>query len=354
MSDFHHLQGSSKEWLAIQDTLPATVPNPSNLEDILALRDATNTTREQAAATLMQQLGPLVSTQNHSIPTRDNKLLQARTYKSPSLPSSTTSPLYLHLHGGGFLFGTLSSEDAACAHVALDAQVTVLNVCYRHTPEHRYPTAWNDVADALQWVEANLDVLGIDPQRVVVGGTSAGAWLTASTLLTRASYPGALRIVGQVLMIPCLVFHECIGPQLARLKDPGASSYVQNRDAPILPESRMRLFSDLLEVRDPQESDLRLNPGNAEVEDVKHLPPTVFGIAGLDFLRDEGLLYAKLLHEAGIPTNVHVFAGVPHGFRRFGDRLPESARWDQVIVDGIRWALSRPTHSEAFSIDTGR
>ncbi|GAB1737376.1 hypothetical protein NU219Hw_g1523t1 [Hortaea werneckii] len=296
MNDFRHLQGQNDEWIAVQKTLPASA-TPSNDEEIMKLRDAANSNREQAARVAMQSLAPKLLIRDYAIPARDGEEVHARTYM-PRASTYKTSPVYVHLHGGGFLFGTLNTEDATCARIALDANVVVLHVCYRHTPEYRFPTAWNDVDDAVEWLSINAEAIGGDREQVVIGGISAGAWLTASSLLSNAKTVG-LHIVGQVLMIPCLVFHKCYTPQLAKLEDPCFSSYVQNRDAPILPMQRVELFSDLLQISEPRDDDLRLNPGNASSAQVKHLPPTTFGIAGLDLLRDEALLYAKLLHEAG-------------------------------------------------------
>jgi hypothetical protein len=51
-----------------------------------------------------------------------------------------------------------------------------------------------------------------------------------------------------------------------------------------------------------------------------------------------------------VPTDVHVFDGLPHGFRRFGDQLTESKRWDSVMENGIKWALSKPERSGMFEI----
>ncbi|KAL1955021.1 hypothetical protein VTO42DRAFT_312 [Malbranchea cinnamomea] len=82
------------------------------------------------------------------------------------------------------------------------------------------------------------------------------------------------------------------------------------------------------------------------------MPPTVFGVAGRDPLRDEALVYAKLLSENGVPTKVDVYPGVPHGFRRYGDGLPSACkRWDETIYEGIKWALSEPAATGKFEIN---
>ncbi|CAI4212644.1 unnamed protein product [Parascedosporium putredinis] len=134
------------------------------------------------------------------------------------------------------------------------------------------------------------------------------------------------------------------------MKDPSISSYKENENAPILPMKVCKFFSGLLKVENPQVDDLKLNPGNATPDQVKGLPPTVFGITGLDPLRDEGLLYAQMLTEAGVPTDISVFKGVPHGFRRHGSKLSASARWDKVMEEGIKWAIAKPTPTYKFDV----
>lgn len=182
----------------------------------------------------------------------------------------------------------------------------VFNVNYRHTPEHRYPTAWNDTEDAFIWVHEHIAEIGGLSDQVVVGGISAGAWMTASLALAQlrgdnkrlAACP---KMRGQVLMIPCLVTTKHYAPRQEMLRTPEVSSYVQCAEAPILPVSRMHMFSQLLGIYDIKDAreDRRMNPGNATAEEVKDLPPTTFGIAGNDPLRDEGLLYGQLLCENG-------------------------------------------------------
>jgi len=350
MCDFSPYGGPSAEWLALEATLPAPTPGLT----IEQRKVETNAHRESVSAAAMKTLAPQLQIDTHAIPTRDGAHIEARTYRA--LNSKTGPlPVYVHLHGGGFLFGTLASEDAACARVALSTGVLVLNVNYRHTPEHAYPTAWDDVEDAFGWLHDHIGALGGDAARVVIGGISAGAYLAASLALEKnlgRVAVGRPAIAGLVLMIPAVVHIDCYAPQMERLAGVEVSSWETCKDAPVLPRAVCRLFMDLLKVEGPDAADTRLNPGNASVKQVKGLPPTVFGVAGNDPLRDEGLLFAKRLTEAGVPTDVSVFRGVPHGFRRYGDALSECKRWDQVIDDGIFWALSGPKATGVFEIKT--
>lgn len=348
MADFSAYDGPSAEWLALEPTLP---PPPAGLS-LEERRQLTNTGREEQSALAMKQLGHWVQTQDFIIPTRDGATIEARTYRHLGLPAEP-APVYIHFHGGGFLFGSLAADDALCSRIAINTHVIVLNVNYRHTPEATYPTAWNDAEDAFQWLHNNAAMVGADPQRVIVGGISAGGYLTASLVLQKHLghfAPALPPIAGQVLMIPCLVNMECYGPQLAKMRNPSVSSWETCKDAPVLPRAVCRMFMDLLKVESTDASDVRMNPGNASPEQVKGLPPTVVGVAGLDPLRDEGLLFAKMLTEAGVPTDVSLFPGVPHGFRRFGDKLLECKRWDQVVEGGILWALEEPEATGEFVV----
>lgn len=252
-----------------------------------------------------------VSLRDHSIPTRDGATIPGRSYRPAGVGASQTLPIYIHLHGGGFLFGTLDSEDAACARlVATLAEqgvpIVVVNVNYRHAPEHKYPVAWNDTEDAFHWVHDHLSEIGGDGANLVMGGVSAGGWLTASTAIAQAtgndkSLAARPRIKGQVLIIPGLVHYDCYEAQVRRLRDPSVSSWMENRDAPVIPFERVQLFFEALGLKEAKglDADLRLNPGNVSAEQVKGLPPATFGVAGMDPLRDEGLLFAQLLAENG-------------------------------------------------------
>ncbi|ODH32318.1 hypothetical protein ACO22_03388 [Paracoccidioides brasiliensis] len=357
--DFSQYTGPSKEWIALAATLPAEPEGLSTAQ----LKHAINKGRDEVAAKAMVEEGlkPKVAIRNHAILTRDGSSIEARSFRPSSIPASQPLPVYIHLHGGGFLWGTPDSEDANCSRTVVSLAesglpVVVVNVNYRHTPEHKYPTAWNDAEDAFHWIHEHLNEIGGEADKVVMGGISAGAWLTGSLVLAQTSgadkrLASRPRLRGQVLMIPCFVhsdFHEL---QVKQLREPSVSSYVQGADAPILPLTRLNFFTGLLGVEDAKVGDRRLSPGLAMAEEVKGMPPSTFGIAGYDPLRDEGLFYGKFLAENGVPTKVNVFRGLPHGFRRFSqDQLPAGKRWDEVICEGIQFALSDPVATGKFEI----
>ncbi|GLI74197.1 hypothetical protein PoHVEF18_002431 [Penicillium ochrochloron] len=349
MADFSQYTGPSADWIALEPTLPPMPELP-----ILKLRALVNKEREDLAAHGMASIASQIQTQDYTITSRDGVSLEVRTYRPSGIPSSQKLPVYIHLHGGGYLFGTLSSEDAICSRIVVsrvqnDTPVVVVNVNYRHTPEYEFPTAWDDVEDAFVWVHEHISEIGGLADQVVVGGISAGAQLTASLTLAQLygdneRLKACPKIRGQVLMIPCLVIEDYYAPRKEMLRSPELSSYVTCAEAPILPISRIELFMSLLKVKAFPDAgrNLRMNPGNATPEEVKNLPPTTFGIAGNDPLRDEGLFFGKLLSDNGVPTDVNVFPGVPHGFRRHGDKLASSKKWDEVMSGGITWALSNP------------
>ncbi|KAG5980917.1 hypothetical protein E4U55_003474 [Claviceps digitariae] len=343
MADFSRYGGVSDEWQAAGKGVGSTLMGkglPLN-----ELRELMNTQRQEASAKAMEQtFKDLVRLQNHTICTRDASTIEARSYRPVSAADDDRLPVFLYFHGGGFLMGSLDTEDSTCSWICSRATAVVLHVNYRHTPEHVFPTAWDDAEDGFSWLHQNMDLLGGNPEQVIVGGISAGAQLAASLVLRKnmgkvlSGYPA---IAGQVLMIPCLVHLDALGPQLKKLKDASKSSYKENEDAPVLPVRVIRMFSDLLQSGTPDPFDLRLSPGNASVEDVRGLPPTTFGVAGLDAFRDEALLYSELLAEAGVPTDTYVFPGLPHGFRRFAE-LSHSKRWDDILTHCVKWSLSNP------------
>lgn len=352
--DFSQYGGPSDEWLAIEKTLPAKTLDTSI--DPVVLKNAVNKEREERTAAGMKFLAPHVHVADYTIPTRDGSSIEARSYRSVKKDKSEKLPVYIYFHGGGFIFGSIASEDFVCAQTAINAGVLVVNVNYRHTPEHVFPTAWYDSQDAFAWVHKNIEELNGDPSKVLVGGVSAGGQLAASLTLEKhlgksEVMKGLPDLAGQILIIPCLAspytYDEVVGKHLV----PGKSSYVENENAPILPLKTVEFFTALLKAPKADPKDTKTNIVNASDDEIRGLPPTVFGIAGLDPLRDEALVFAKKLAEANVPTEVTLFKGVPHGHRRFGKALKASDHWDECVDEGILWALSKPQATGKFVVN---
>lgn len=242
MTDFSQYGTPSEEWRKVGSLVPAPPPGLS----LNGMREYMNFGREQRSADEMKSWASLVQIKDHSIPTRDQSTIEARSYRPVDADTKETPPVLLYLHGGGFLTGTVDSEDATCSRLAVNSSVIVLNVCYRHIPDHMYPTAWNDTHDAFEWLHDHIDDLGGDPQRVLVGGISSGAYLAASFVLEKhlgqvsVSRPP---IAGQILMAPRLLNTSCYGPILKKFKDPALCSLQQHCDAPLLPMSTFQMIT---------------------------------------------------------------------------------------------------------------
>ena len=349
--DFSQYGGPSEDWLEVEKTLP-----PFTIDinaDPKALKAAFNSEREKRSAAAMVELRPHIQTHDYSIPTWDGSTIEARTYRSVKTEKSAKLPVFVYFHGGGFIFGTLSGDDATCSQIAIKTSVMVLNVNYRHTPEHTFPTAWYDSQDAIAWLHKNINEVGGDGAQVVVGGISAGGQLAASLTLEQHLGKSQVlkdvpKIAGQILITPCLASPSTYDQGPGKLLK--VSSYVENEFAPIMPKTFVEFFVALLKADGIDLKDTKVNIVNATADEVKGLPPTVFGIAGLDPMRDEALLYSKLLSEANVPTETTLFKGVPHGHRRFGKALRASEHLDQCIEQGILWTLSKPTATGKFDV----
>jgi acetyl esterase len=113
-------------------------------------------------------------------------------------------PGLVYCHDGGWVIGDLDTHDSLCRHLANAARCVVLSADYRLAPEHKFPAAVEDCFAATSWVAEQAAVPGIDPQRLAVGGDSAGGNLAAVvTLLARDR--GAPRLRFQVFLYPALI-----------------------------------------------------------------------------------------------------------------------------------------------------
>ena len=159
-------------------------PESQRLIDLMAAanRPAWNTLTPQAARELYLSLrpasqGPMpdgISVSNRRIAGKDGGSVPVRVYRPDRLSPEAKLPGLLYAHGGGWVFGNLDSHDVLCAQLAIEAGIAVMAVDYRLAPETRFPGAFDDVVTGLQWLAAHGPSVGIDPNKLAVGGDSAG------------------------------------------------------------------------------------------------------------------------------------------------------------------------------------
>ncbi|KAL3474488.1 alpha/beta hydrolase fold-domain-containing protein [Aspergillus californicus] len=267
------------------------------------------------------------------VPVLDGSEVEVRIYRPTPAGVRTTLnlPLLFVAHGGGWVVGDHESEGAMSRLLCVRNQVVVVSVNYRRAPEHPFPTPLNDTYDAYKWTISHAPELGVDSGTVVLGGTSAGANLVAALTL-RLKHEGSLNgVVGQLLNIPVLCHPRFLPHNKHELR-----SYVQNAQSPTINGERMRWFWD--QYFPHATADALASPLLASQFD--GLPPALIQVAGLDPLRDEGLAYAKELLLAGVPVDVRIHAGVPHGFV-FATKLECTRQYFQSMVDWMRGVLGQ-------------
>ena len=131
---------------------------------------------------------PVASVQNLQINGAEGPIA-ARHYVAN--PNASQRPLLIFFHGGGFCLGDLNTHDEACRHLCAKGGYDVLSVAYRLAPEHPFPAGINDSVAAIRWARSHCDQLGIDPNRIAVGGDSAGGTMSAAASLIRTQYDAA-------------------------------------------------------------------------------------------------------------------------------------------------------------------
>jgi len=216
--------------------------------------------------------------------------------------------LVLNVHGGGWCLGSMDAEDHWCITLAAVTGAIVVSVNYRLAPEDPYPAGLRDVQTALAWTLSRAEELGANPARVAIMGNSSGANLaTAACLWARNQHldqPAAM-----ILWYPALD---------DALTSPSAREF--ERGIGFNTGSIRRLWQLYLQGAEPSEY-----AAPARTLSVTGLPAALVLTADHDPLRDEGETFARRLHQAGVPVELHRFGGMPHGFIAHADRL-EAAR----------------------------
>ncbi len=266
-----------------------------------------------------------VHIRNVTIPGRDPAgRIRLRLYRPERLESP--APALLWLHGGGFILGKPEQDDAFCIQAARDLGIGVVSVDYRCAPEHPFPTPLADAHAALHWLVGQAGELGLDPGRIALGGSSAGAGLAAS-LAQLVHDRGEVEPVFQLLVYPMLDDRTCLRQDL----DPGGFLVWT-------PESnRFGWRSYLGQACGAAEVPAYAVP--ARREDLSGLPPAWIGVGTLDLFYEEDLAYARRLLGDGVACELLVVPGAYHGFDATAPRTQVARDIRQSQIAALQRAL---------------
>jgi len=232
-------------------------------------------------------------------------------------------PLLVYFHGGGWVIGDLETHDGPCRFLAANSGTRVLAIDYRLAPEHPFPAAAEDAGAAYAWASANAGRLGADPDRIAVGGDSAGGNLAAVAAL-HARDAGLPLPAMQLLIYPVTVADE----ELPSRRTFG--------DGFLLTRPDMDFFEGHYLPPGSDRSDPRVSALHA---DLSGLPPAYLAIAGFDPLRDEGVAFARRLEEAGVPVSLRLHPGLVHTFANLTAICPSARQAMLEAVGALRMGL---------------
>jgi acetyl esterase len=212
------------------------------------------------------------------------------------------APTLFFLHGGGWFQGNLDTAEVECGLRSSDVPCTIVSVDYRLAPEHPFPTPLEDCVAAYRWMLERAGDLGVDTAKVVVGGTSAGANLSAALCLALRDR-GVPLPLAQLLDVPCLDLTMASGSMTENGEGAGLTS---DDVAQYVDWYCHGLDGGGVEPTEPLVSPL-LAP------DLSGLPPAVIVVAEHDPVRDDGERYLAALHAAGVPAVALRVVGHLHG-----------------------------------------
>jgi acetyl esterase len=247
--------------------------------------------------------------------------LPARIYDASG--DATARPTLLFVHGGGWVQGDLDTHDGLCGKLAAWAGIRVISIAYRLAPEHRFPAAPDDVLACYRALRAMPGQWGVNPDRIAVGGDSAGGNLTAALMHD-------LQTRGLPLPAAQLLIYPAVDTRM------NSASMQALRDAYILPVRRIEWYLDQYLPAGQDRADPRVAPLFSDR--LAGQPPALIVVGGHDPLRDDGVIYADALRRAGVAAELVEFEGQVHAFVSVTRAIPQG---NAAIRTAAGWLKSQ-------------
>ncbi|RGP66600.1 triacylglycerol lipase [Fusarium longipes] len=234
-------------------------------------------------------------------------------------------PVCIYYHGGGWVLGTIETENVIASHLCSRGKSVVVSVDYRLAPENPFPAAVHDSWEAVLWtIDEGKSLLGLDTSKLATGGSSAGANL-AAVMCQRAADRGVPKFSLQLLSVPVMDNTADVGNN---------ESWKENQHSPALPAPKMLWYRNHYL---PNEED-RSNPEASPLfwkGDFSKLPPACFVVGELDVLRTEGERFAEKLLESGVKAELNVMKGQPHPFIAMDAVLEAGSKAITLFCDAL-------------------
>jgi acetyl esterase/lipase len=239
---------------------------------------------------------------------------------------AAAAPGVFHIHGGGMVVGDNRTGMLTMLPWIQDAGVVVVSVEYRLAPEYPYPAGVEDCYAGLTWTAAHAAELGIDPDRLLIAGASAGGGLSAAVALM-ARDRGGPALIGQ--MLGCAMLDD---------RNQTPSSYELDRQGMWDRTSNLTGWRALL---GPAQGgpDVPVYAAPARAADLSGLPPAYLDVGSVETFRDEVLDYAARIWRAGGVAELHVWPGGYHGFESLAPAAAISVAARQTRLDWLRRLL---------------
>jgi acetyl esterase/lipase len=217
--------------------------------------------------------------------------------------------VYLHLHGGGWVLGGADLQDPMLERIAGKTGLAVVSAEYRLAPEHPYPAGPDDCEAAALWLVRNA-AKEFGPDRLTIGGESAGAHLSAVTIVRLRDRHGFTGFRGANLVF-------------------GAFDLSMTPSQRAFGNTRLVLraidFHQFYNAFLPMVRDRRTADVSPLYADLKALCPALFCVGTADPLVDDTLfMYARWI-AAGNEAELAIYPGAPHGFTGFPGAHAEAA-----------------------------
>lgn len=245
----------------------------------------------------------------------------ARLYDARVAGDDQPRPTLLYLHGGGWVQGGLDTHDGLCGKMAEWAGIRVISYDYRLAPEHKFPAGLDDCLACWHALQATPETWGIDPARIVIGGDSAGANLTAA-MIHDLMGQGGLMPVGQALIYPAVDTRM------------NSASMKALKDAYVLPVERINWYLDLYLPQGQDRSDPRVAPIFSDR--LAGQPEAMIVVGGHDPLWDDGQSYGKMLKKSGVGVELAEFPGQVHAFVSVTGAIPQGNAALRKVADWLK------------------